>query len=119
MASNSSGRNAPIGPNAVPINAKPMHRNSRLAAKLRWPTTDGSSRNGKSSANATRQQDEMTITRLRPNLSAFTQEMTMNAANTQMASISMSRYSRLVKPRSPPPCSTVLVPQARDQVASV
>ena len=46
-----------------------------------------------------RQQEEMMITRLRPNLSAFTQEITMNAANTQTAIISMSRYSWLVKPR--------------------
>ena len=66
-----------------------------------------------------RQQEEMMITRLRPNLSAFTQEITMNAANTQTAIISISRYSWLLKPRLPPPCSTVLVPQARDQVASV
>ena len=43
----------------------------------------------------------------------------MNSANTQMEIISMSRYSWLVKPRSPPPSRLILVPHASDQVASV
>ena len=90
-----------------------------LAKKFFWPTRPPSSRNGKSTANTTSAQEEKVSTRRRPILSAYRQDSTMNRANTQMEIMSMSRYSWLVKPRLPPPFAVSLVPQARDQVASV
>ena len=94
------------------------HRNAIVATKLRWPTRPPSSRNGKAKANTTSAQDEKTITRRRPIRSAYTQDSTMNSANTHTAAMSISRYCWLLKPRSPPPSAELLVPHASDQVAS-
>ncbi len=105
------------GRKAMPIRAKPGHKNTMVAAVLLTDQT-AVQQEQNSTANTTSAQG-------REHQHATTVESGRHTGGKAMwrehadGIISMSRYSWLVKPRSPPPSRLILVPHASDQVASV